>query len=330
MKILGQYCGQTEILSQKWNFDQGSPMKLYLLFLILILISTLTKAHQIDPGLLKSQERCLKESEIIECEVAVSHFSGIEKYDLALEVSEKMCEMDAEKCSQSYFAATKISSKVANDILIKMQSRCSKNIDYCDTLSNIYEETKEFPQALEAAKKYYDKNHKGSYPWLSYQHGKDKTPAFESSLKECRADHSNCSFALRYMTDHPQYQELLGHAENYCKKEDTTSYGATTCSIVGTIYYKKMNFTKAFDFWSHDCKKNQITCMLLLGSEKVSSDLKLKAMTDFCNYSGSSREMTMANLEKKHCRKFKVSNKIPQEMIAAGEKSLKGFIAEQN
>lgn len=302
-------------------------MKTY--FLFLFLISTISEAHQIDPDLIKYRDRCLKESEITACEVAVSRFNGDNKPELALEVSEKMCDMDAEKCSQSYFSASRISSKAASDLLKKMQSRCSKNVEYCDTLSNIYEEKKDYPNALEAGKKYFDKYNKGSYPWLAYQHGKDKTTAFESSLKGCREDNSNCSFALRYMTDHPQYQELLNHAENHCKKEDTSSYGATTCTVVGTIYYKKSNFTKAFEFWNHDCKKNQIACILVLGSDKATTDLKLKALTDFCNYSGSTHVAMRSGLKKKHCEKFKTTKQIPQEIFTQSEKRLKEFISEQ-
>lgn len=301
----------------------------YFTFIFLFVHPFLYSANSVDPELLDYRERCLKQSEILACDYAVKSFNGQEKPELALEVSEKMCEIDAMNCSQSYFSARQISPKAANELVKKMEQRCSKNIEFCDTLANIYEERKQFPLALETAKKYYDKYHTGSYARLAYQQGKDKTPAFEEALTTCREDNSNCGFSLRYLPDHPQYPELLVHAENHCKNERTMSYGATDCTIVGTIYYKKSNFTKAFEFWTYDCAKNQIACMLVLGSDKATPAFKFKAMTDFCNYSDQAHEATMSNLESKHCAKFKKTKKIPQEMFASGQRSLKSFIDEQ-
>ncbi len=301
----------------------------YSSFIFLFIYPFFCASAKIDSELMGFHERCLKQSEIQACDYAVKAFNGQEKPEFALEVSEKMCEMNAMNCSQSYFSARQISPKAANELVKKMELRCSKNIEYCDILANIYEERKQFPLALETAKKYYDKFHKGSYARLAYQQGKDKTPAFEEALSTCREDNSNCSFSLRYLPDHPQYQELLVHAENHCKNESMSSYGATDCTIVGTIYYKKSNFTKAFEFWTYDCAKNQIACMLVLGSDKATPTLKLKAMIDFCNYSGQAHEATMSNLENKHCAKFKTTKKIPQEMFTSGERSLKSFIDEQ-
>lgn len=300
-------------------------------FIIVILFPFFSQAADNNPDLDEFRNRCLKQSDVEACNIAVSAFNGQNESQLALEVSEKMCEMDADNCSQSYFSATRVSPQAALDLVKKMQMRCSKKTDYCDTLASIYEERREFPLALEAAKKYFDKFQKGIYPRLVYEYGNDKKTAFDAFLKDCREDNSKCVFALRYIPDHPQYQELLVHAENQCKKEGTASYGATACAILGTLYYKKSNFSKAFELWAYDCAKNQVACMLILGSEKAAANLKLQAMTGFCNYSttGLAREKTLVNLERKYCEKFKVNKIIPKEMLTTGQQDLTDFLGEQ-
>lgn len=298
-------------------------------FVISILLAFFSQASETARGLDEFRNRCLKQSDIEACNIAVSAFNGQGKPQLALEVSEKMCEMNAENCSQSYFSARRVGPQAALDLLKKMQLRCSKSTEYCDTLASIYEEKKQFSLALETAKKYYDKFQKGSYPRLAYQLGTDKKTAFDAFLKDCREDNSKCVFALRYMPDHPQYLELLVHAENACKKEGDLSSGATDCAIVGTLYFKKSNFPKAFEFWAYDCAKNQVSCMLILGSEKAAANLKLQAMKGFCNYTGQMHEATLANLENKYCGKFKENQKIPKELFTAGQQEIAAFLGEQ-
>lgn len=298
-------------------------------YIIVVLLPFFSQAADHDFNLDDFRNRCLKESDVEACNHAVSAFNGQNKPQLALEVSEKMCEINADHCSQSYYSAQRVGPQSALDILKKMQIRCSKKVDYCDTLASIYEGKKEFSLALETAKKYFDKFQKGSYPRLVYQYGNDKKIAFDAFLKNCREDNSNCAFALRYMPDHPQYQELLVHAENECKKEENMSSGATDCAVVGTLYYKKLNFLKAFEFWAYDCAKNQVACLLILGSEKATANVKSQAMVDFCNYSASILHVTVANLKKKYCEKFKENKLIPKEMLTIGQQELSAFLSLQ-
>ena len=64
-------------------------------FIIVISFPFLSQAAGNDSSLDEFRNRCLKQSDVEACDIAMTTFNGQNKPQLALEVSEKMCEIDA-------------------------------------------------------------------------------------------------------------------------------------------------------------------------------------------------------------------------------------------
>lgn len=296
-------------------------------FLLLFLISCTSLITHADELLEKAREACLSKNDVVACRVVIDKNRFLKNYKICLEISEKMCSIDTKSCSEMYRIAGEIDEKTQNKIFEKMSESCNKDAAYCQALADIYEDRRDIQNALKFGRKYYEKYKKGSYPWLSYKHGTDKKVAFEDALEKCRADNFSCGFTIRYMPDHPQYQELLTYAEKDCKKKNQDSTGATTCAILGSYYLKKGDPTKAYELWWHDCPTNQLSCLLIIGSKKYSRDDNISAFKKFCNPNQNAFEGTLVGLRTDFCNDFK---SVPDAVVESGQKTLAGFLEQQH
>lgn len=252
---------------------------IWILFFAVVLLIQSTQAASNEELL----QNCLKGGTERKCKLAMTHLPRPE----ALLAAERACELNVENCNQLYFIAIDISPEKGELYFKKAIKSCENNVQYCDDLADIYAVKKDYPAALKAARKYYDKFKKGSYTLLSYQYGTDKKPLFEDQLVACRADQEKCSFAVKNFPDHPQMAELLAATEAVCKKTGGTSGGFDPCTISGIHYYRNSNFQKAHEFWISECKTNQVPCLLIMGSDKFSGTQKNSALKLYCNFNGN-------------------------------------------
>lgn len=273
-------------------------------------------------------ESCLLDNVLASCEMATARLHFGKRLKEALKTSEKACELSDEGCSQSYSLAAAVDKKTADEIAKKFENRCEQNANFCLDLASIYEERSNYKAALEAARKYYLKNEKGIFPYYAYKYG-DKNEAFTTAMNHCKKENDRCIFYLRYMPDHPQFDEILKLSENSCKTENHGATGATDCAIVGSYYLKKANLSAAYDMWSFDCKHNYTSCLLIIGTAKFKTEQIKSALLQFCENHTPIMEATAKQLQQTHCKQIK-NGPMPKTLSTEATKIVKSFLREQH
>ena len=230
--------------------------------------------------------------------------------------SEADCKRHDRHCKKSFFIASDIFRKKTQKIVKKLYDSCEKDPEYCDDLAFIYELQGNFPSAIFAAHKYYIKFHRGSYPMLSYKHGKDKDTAFEKTIKDCRENGFECAQIVLIMRDHPQYAEAVTRLEANCKGPSGSDFNESfSCAIIGAHYYQQQNFKQAQEFWSASCKYDLLACLLIIGSEKSSVEQKNSALKFLCEYKGENFGDLNRTDWKEFCAQVKRDKTVPSGLV---------------
>ena len=299
-------------------------IKTYIL-LVIVLLRVIAFAKTENPDL----RDCLTGTSADACGLVAGQLKAQGKYEDSMRAHERACELnlDETNCSQSYWVAQKIGKKSAGRILELMKKRCESHARICKTLAYIYEEQKNFPEVAKLAQKY-------KYGYLLYLYG-DKKEAYPLILQECKNQDTQCAFFLRYIPDHPQYDQILKIAESSCKNASYVEVGASTCAIIGMVHYKRRNFQSAYDFWSYDCKKNAMSCLLIVGTEKPSKIQFVEALNNFCDSELNSdfHIEELYAMAKNYCEKkdnIVVLMTAPPEIKSYADRLIKEFLKEQH
>lgn len=289
----------------------------YLLFSVQILADDVKQ---------KAIHDCLEKKELAACTAAVPLLNSDKQYAVSFKAGEILCDLNPDSCYSNYFTAKKLENKKAEDFLKSITEKCSQNADFCDSLAVIQEELKQYPESIESAKKYFNKNKKGSYIRLVHSYG-NKDESYAASLADCKNNNDSCTFYLRYFYEHPQKEELVKGAEKNCQETSGKSQGASNCAIVGTYHFKNRDYDKAYKFWSEDCKNNPVSCALILGSKRYSNN-EQEILKKFCEPNSS--PFDIVNLRLTDCAKITEDSPGPTPAIDAYTKNLlTQFLNEQ-
>ena len=260
------------------------------------------------------------------CTALAQGLTPLKRFPEALKASEMACDLNPNHCDQLMFLASPIGKKATDAVLEKLTVKCKNNVDVCNNLANALEMVGKYKESIAAAKVYYDKHKSGNYAWFSYKYG-DKKAAFSASLEECNLK-KDCVFYMRYMPDHPQYDLLVKQSESGCKSQTESGEGATICTIVGSYFIKKKNFSSAYENLSTDCSHNGLACLLIVGTPEFSEAQRNAAALQFCET--HSFESHQQALLKNNCPQIKLAHKIPPAVVEYSVEMVKAFLSEQH
>lgn len=276
------------------------------------------------------------------CEVVASeiqdgnHAETATKGRRNINAMKRGCDLGSLQLCNNILMDTQIyASKYIDEVMSYVRLNCeSGNRNTCDSLSQFYEEQKNYPLALKYAKLHYERHREGNYIWLDYNHG-ERPRALKAALQNCRAENDKCPFYLRYMPDHPQQSELLKYTEQDCNQLNPAGsrLGATSCAIAGTFHYKKGAYDKAHAVWSQDClqNKNDTSCNLMIGSSHSSEEQKIQAGFELCSTKNSAYTLSAphVDLKKDVCPQIKSERRLPAAITARDRQILQNFLKEQ-
>lgn len=263
----------------------------------------------------------------IRCANIAGEWRAQDKYQMSFKYDKIGCKAGYQgSCDQLYYDAKAIGRKEIRQATEILTAQCSLNQEVCGVLARLYYEENEREKALSLDKKYFERFGKGIYPLEIYKDGK-KAEAFALSLKSCEKEIEHCIFWVRYLPDHPQIGVLLARAELAAQKENGKTSGATTAAILGSYYYKRKSFDKAYSIWSAECEHHSATsCLLILGGD-YPSPIKQNAYNNYCVGAGSIGEVNVEKLRSRACKEIRKD--IPKEVLKSGARTLGSFLGEQ-
>jgi hypothetical protein len=208
-------------------------------------------------------------------------------------------------------------------------AKCQANESDCEKVADFYEDKGDYDKMLFYQRRYYAKENRGRYPYLEHRYGNKET-SYPLVLKNCNADSRTCIFYLRYITDHPQYSQIVAGAMKACEEQTGSSSGATACTIVGAYHYKKNDFIAAFSAWNRDCALgNPSGCLLVAGSSE-DQEQQLFGATRFCTVNPLGWEVHDLNLKKRTCQTLLTTGVVPPEVSEYSKRLVSDFVKEQH
>ena len=304
-------------------------MKFLIHALLSVLVST-SAYSKTQKSLEKSYaiavKKCAEASYQNSCREIFDQLFKAHKYNQAYEIGLIGCAVSVKSCESAYAAAPNTKSKNADSLLKLLKKKCETKSDYCDSLVSIYKEKKQYKSAIEIAKSNFKRTGSIQYPLLLQELKKDQKLIEKVSYQSCTKNTKNCDMVLRYFSTPKNQDKVAARVQKECESQDASKGGADYCSIVGTYYFKNGDVQKALKIWSQSCSYNELTCLLILGSNRADRIIEIDAFNSFCKEKSIS-EATAEQLRKKHCL-IGVSE-VPDQIKDHGKKLLQSFVMQQ-
>lgn len=266
--------------------------------------------------------KCLNGKDDLDC-ISVGHSAQLRgNFKDALLAFEKACElkMNYSNCDKSYPVAMQISAKEEGRIFKLLEKRCTQNTSLCEVLAGTHEFRNDTSAALKLAKKY-------SYPHIIFRYG-DKKEAFQLALEQCKKNYKKCEFFLYYQMpdDKLQRDKILELTMNECRNTVTENIYYNACTLAGALQFKQGNLEAALELWSLDCKKNTMSCLLIIGSNKFTSEKVNAALLEFCEVESKSFVRQHPEIDNIHCKNIKRTRAVPPAILKFATKTTEFYL----
>jgi hypothetical protein len=259
-------------------------------------------------------EDCLQKNSFEACQKLAAGKKSENKLSEAYLYAKKSCELAGEGCVGLYETASLLGPDTVTGLKKFLEDQCVKSAEACNEVSSIYENQKDYPNAIDYARKYYLKSQKGNFTKFSYLYG-DKNEAFATSLNECNKNAADCVVYIKSMPDHPQMAKLVSQAELDCNQNPAGG----SCVDVGLYYNKKAIYKKSSQLWGISCKAQTAqACMYLMGSRGAMPEEQLAAYEKFCSLTPT---LATSTLKKLNC-KVPLPKEIPSQLKVYSEYEL--------
>jgi hypothetical protein len=261
-------------------------------------------------------EDCLQKNNFTSCKMLGLKKKSENKFTEALLFAKKACELNGEGCVGLYDLGNSVGPDSVTGLKKFLEDQCVKSAEACNEVSSIYESQKDYPNAIDYARKYYLKYQKGNFTKFSYLYG-DKNEAFAASLSECNKNPADCVQYVRTMRDHPQLAKLVSQAELDCNQHPA----GNSCLDTGLYFNKKANYKKSSQLWDLACKAEIAeACVFLMGSRGADAADQVSAFSKFCSIH-QTMPMSLLNLKKMNCQNPS-AKEIPSQLKVFSEYEL--------
>ena len=271
-------------------------------------------------------KKCAESSYESTCNDVFEKLFSTRKYDQAYEVALAGCSVAIKSCESALTVVPFTKAKEPDALMKLLNKKCEANSSHCDYLVTIYKDKKQYKLALATAKKNFTRTGSLQYAILLQELKKDQKLIEKVSYQACTKNRKNCDTVLRYFSTPKNQEKIVARVQKECENQAAGGGGADYCSIVGTYYYKKGEIQKALKMWSHSCSYNELTCLLIIGSNKADRIIDIDSFNSFCK-ENQVTEATASQLRRKHCL-IGVSE-VPDEIKNHGKKLLESFVMQQ-
>jgi hypothetical protein len=271
-------------------------------------------------------KKCSKASYEPKCHEVFEQLFSENKYDDAYKVALAGCSVSVKLCEKANTVVQFTKSKKNSALINILSKKCETNSNYCDFLVLVYKEKKQFKLALTTAKKNFKRTGSLQYALLLQELKKDQKLIEKVSFQSCTRNTKNCDRVLRYFATPANQEKVANRVKKECERQASGKSGADYCSIVGTYYFKRGEVQKALKMWSQSCSYNELTCLLILGSNKADRIIEIDAFNAFCK-EGPLTESTAAELRREHC--LIGVREVPSQIKDHGRKLLQSFTMQQ-
>lgn len=298
--------------------------RFFIVFCLVVLSVLSVEAKESSEDIYKEGLRvCGEPAAMDHCKALTSKLFYDRLYAQAFTLQEMACATDANSCDQAYMNAQRFFPEKVELIIQKIVDQCDRDAIFCGVLAGIYKDRRKPALALAAYRKEFDKTGTIVYALELKEQNKSQKEIDAAVEQSCERDKDSCGMALRYFPKHPKQKIFAKKVGELCEAQGESVTGADDCSIVGSFYFKNNDFEKALKYWTESCDYNELTCILILGSEKAGASQHRQALANFCKIERMGTEVTLNGLRKKHCGLGKTE--APNELIDESRRILASF-----
>lgn len=276
------------------------------------------------------EKECYEARQSTACNALGARYRATESYDKAFDAVKKSCElMDEFGCSQMQSDSLRFAKSIQNEVFVTLNKKCEQKEILCASLASYYEDKNDYKNAILYAKKAFKVSKTGNYPYLEYKFGNRKI-GYKVSAEHCELDRSSCGFYIRYMPSHPSLKKMVAKAKEHCLTVEKDSFGATTCSVLGTYFESRKRYDESVEMWRKDCERsNKTSCTLLIASKNAKAKDRESAYRNICERESKGISPVDAEITGKYCDNQKDFVSIPDGLLKIAQSLLTSFLDQQ-
>lgn len=123
---------------------------------------------------------------------------------------------------------------------------------------------------------------------------------------------------------------LVTEAKKYCAESEKGTSGATSCSVLGTYFESRKNYSESNETWSGSCdRKDKMSCSLLIVSKQATAVQKESAYHTICKTKSNLICPRDTNIDRKYGKKRKNFLTLAEGLVKSSQDLLTSFLEEQ-